>query len=231
MNTLKFAAGACLIAAIAGCATPNGSTPGANNTSAVIQCGAMTAGGALVGGILGGKTGAMRGAIAGLAACAVVEIATRQTSSAAEVEQKYRTANRNALPPNAKLLAYSTTVSPQGMAKVGDAIKVQSTIRAVSGTNEPVREIKEVLIAYAPNGEEFKRGEKVVNINAGSGEFDNSFTLRLPQGSPEGVYKLRTQIILNGKQVSSNEGSLQIAEAGVPRTSKLAAAAISTRVQ
>jgi len=223
MNQVQFAAGACLAAALSGCATPNG--PGAapagdnGNTTTAMRCGTLALGGAVLGGLLGGKSGALKGAVAGLAACAVVEIASRQTTSSAEVEQKYRSANHNTLPAAAKVLAYTTSVTPQGIAKSGEPIKVQSTIRAVSGSAEPVREVKEVLTAYAPSGEEFKRGEKIVNDKTGSGEFDNSFTLRLPQGAPEGIYKLRTQLYLNGKLATSNEGALQIAAvATVPAT-------------
>lgn len=215
MNKLKFAAGACLIAAIAGCATPNGpgGAPSGDQGTAntVVRCSVLAAGGAVLGGMIGGKKGAIKGVVAGLAACAVVEIASHRTASSAEVEQKYRAANRNMLPPSAKVLAYNTAVSPQGVARSGVPIKVQSTIRAVSGSAEPVREVREVLIAYAPDGEEFKRGEKVVNDKDGSGEFDNSFTLHLPQGAPEGMYRLRTELYLNGKLATANEGTLQVA--------------------
>lgn len=214
MKKTTLAACACLIAALTGCATPNGpggnTPPAADNTSTAIRCGSMALGGAVLGGLLGGKKGALKGAAVGLAACAVVEVASRQTSSASDVEKNYRTANRNALPPKAKVLAYTTAVTPQGAARTQEPIKVQSTIRAVSGSSEPVREVKEVLIAYGPDGEEFKRGEKIVNDKGGSGEFDNSFTLRLPESAPEGKYKLRTELYLNGALATSNEGMLQV---------------------
>ncbi|WP_211451097.1 hypothetical protein [Collimonas antrihumi] len=198
---------------ISGCATPGGdpATSSENNTAA-LRCAAFGAGGAVLGAVLGGTRGAVKGAIAGLAACAVVEIASRQTKTAAEVDQQYKVSNRNRLPPTAKIDAYATVVTPNGAVKAGDAIKVQSTIRAVSGTNEPVREIKEVLVAYAPTGEEFKRGEKLVNDTGGSGEYDNSFTLKLPQGAPQGIYRLQTQVFLNGRPGTMKESAMQVAE-------------------
>jgi len=221
MKKTTLAASACLIAALTGCAAPSGpggpgggNQPTSDNSTTAIRCGSMALGGAVLGGLLGGKKGALKGAAVGLAACAVVEVASRRTSSSADVERTYRTANRNALPPKAKIVAYTTAVTPQGVARTMEPIKVQSTIRAVSGTGEPVREVKEVLIAYGPDGEEFKRGEKIVNDKGGSGEFDNSFTLRLPEGAPEGVYKLRTQLYLNGAMASTNEGALQVFRGG-----------------
>jgi len=206
--------------AVGGCAAP-GQEGLADNDNTVMKCGLMTAGGAVIGGLLNGKRGAVKGAVIGLGACAVIEIASARTHSAAEVEQKYRSANRNVLPPAAKLVSYASNVSPQGQARSGEPIKVQSAIRAVSGTGEPIREIKEVLVAYSPDGKEFKRGEKLVDTSGGSGEFSNSFTLRLPQGAPEGAYRLHTDVYLNGKLASSRDANLQLVQAAEQRMSSL----------
>jgi hypothetical protein len=204
---------------VGGCAAPGGGqSAGSATNDTAARCAAFGIGGALLGALISGKNGAAKGAIAGLAACAVVEIASRQTKTAAQVEQQYRVSNQNTLPPNAKIDSYLTVVSPNGVAKAGDAIKVQSTIRAVSGANEPVREVREVLIAYAPSGEEFKRGEKKVNDATGSGEYDNSFTLKLPVGAPQGVYRLKTEVFLNGRPIVHKESSLQVADLGGMRT-------------
>lgn len=204
---------------LSACATPGGDQSGASsNSDTALRCTAFGAGGALLGAVLGGRNGAIKGAVAGLAACAVVEIASRQTKSSAEVDRQYRVSNRNQLPSNAKIDSYTTLITPNGIVKAGDAIKIQSTIRAVSGANEAVQEIREVLIAYAPTGEEFKRGEKKVNDGAGSGEYDNSFTLRLPQGAPQGVYRLKTQVFLNGRPTIAKESNMQLAELSGVRT-------------
>jgi hypothetical protein len=209
---------------VSGCAAPGGQGGGnstAGNTAA--RCAAFGVGGALLGAVVGGKNAAVKGALVGLAACAVVEIASRQTKSSEVVDQQYRSSNRNQLPQTAKIDAYTTLVSPNGVAKAGDAIRVQSTIRAVSGTSEPVTEVKEQLIVYAPSGEEFKRGEKKVNDNTGSGEYENAFTLRLPEGAPQGVYKFKTQIYLNGKPSSVRESNVQVAVVDTPSNQALAA--------
>ncbi len=178
-----------------------------------LRCGAFALGGAAIGAALDGKKGAGKGAIAGLAACAVVEIASRQTKSKDEVESDYRSA-KGRLPSKAEVVAYQTTLNPNPVLKRGDALKVQSTIRVVAGTNEPVREVKEVLIAYAPSGEEFKRGEKKANAAEGSGEFLNTFTLRLPDGAPEGQYTIETKLLINGREVSAQPQRIQLASAG-----------------
>jgi hypothetical protein len=215
MKLHKTVAAVCIVPLLlSACATPEGGAPadgGASRNETAVRCAAMGLGGAVIGALISGGKGAARGAIAGLAACAVVEYASRQTKSSAEVDKQYRASNRNQLPPMARIDTYSTQVSPNGVAKAGDAIKVQSTIRAISGVNEPVQDVKEVLIAYAPTGEEFKRGEKKVNDASGSGEYDNSFTLRLPQGAPQGVYRLKTQVFLNGKPSLVRESNLQVA--------------------
>jgi hypothetical protein len=176
-----------------------------------LKCGAFALGGAAIGAALDGKKGAGKGAIAGLAACAVVEIVSRQTRSKEEVETDYRSANQGKLPSKAEVVAYQTTLNPNPVLKRGDALKVQSTIRVIAGTNEPVREVKEVLVAYAPSGEEFKRGEKKANAAEGSGEFLNTFTLRLPDGAPEGEYRIDTKLLINGREVSTQPQRIQLA--------------------
>lgn len=215
MKTKAIVIALALALATTGCATPN--MGGADDNNTALKCGLMATGGAVLGGLVDGKRGVVRGALLGLAACAVIEVASARTQSAAEVEQKYRSANRNALPPSAKVVNYASAVSPQGQARSGDPIKVQSKIRAVAGTGEAIREIKEVLVAFDPEGKEFKRGEKLVDTSGGSGEFTNNFTLRLPQSAPEGNYRLHTDVYLNGKLASSSDASLQLVKAGEQR--------------
>lgn len=208
---------------VTGCAAPGGPNGGSSAGDTAARCAAFGVGGALLGAVVGGKNAAVKGALVGLAACAVVEIASRQTKSSDVVDQQYRSNNRNQLPQTAKIDGYTTTVSPNGVAKAGDAIRVQSTIRAVSGVREPVTEVKEQLIVYAPSGEEFKRGEKKVNDASGSGEFENAFTLRLPEGAPQGVYKFKTQLFLNGKPATVRESSVQVAAVAASANLTLAA--------
>lgn len=211
MKMQKSVSAICIFALLAGCATPGPQGVADTKTSdSVTRCAALGAGGALLGALIAGKGGAIKGAAAGLAACAVIEIASRQTKSADEVDRQYKAVNRNQLPSHAKVDAYSTVVTPNGAVKAGEPIKVQSTIRAVSGTQEPIYDVKEMLVAYSPNGDEFKRGEKRVNDASGSGEYTNSFTLTLPQGAPQGIYKLQTQVFVNGKLVSRRDSSVQL---------------------
>ena len=210
MNIKTLAAVLTVALSVAGCAAPGQPGFGPDNTA--VRCGGMAVGGAVLGALMDGKRGAVKGAALGLGACAVMEVASNRTQSAKEVEQKYRSSNRNALPVSAKLVGYSSSVSPQGRARSGEPIKIQSTIRAVSGTSEPIREIREVLVAYAPDGKEFKRGEKLVDTSGGSGEFSNHFTLRLSPSAPEGGYRLHTDVYLNGKLASSNDALLQLAQ-------------------
>jgi len=209
-KTIPLVALATLLAC--GCATQGGESTA--NSDTVLRCAALGAGGAIVGALIGGTKGAIGGAAAGLAACAVIEVATRQTKTAAEVNRDYKANNRNRLPRTAEVNAYNTVVTPNGAVKAGDAIKLQSTIRAVSGTTEPVQEVKEILTVYAPSGEEFKRGEKIVSSAPGSGEYDNSFTLKLPAGAPQGTYRLKSQVVLNGKPGITRETQLQLARVG-----------------
>lgn len=213
MKTRKAVCGVIIVAlTVSGCATPQGGpTNGADNDNAALRCAMYGVGGALLGAGLGGRSGAVKGAVLGLAACAVVEVASRQTKSAAEVEQQYRSSNRNQLPASPKIDAFTTIVTPAGAVKAGEAIRIDSVVRAVSGSASQVQEIKQVLVAYTPDGQEFKRGEKKLNEVAGSGEFSNSFTLKLPASAPQGVYRFETMVYLNGQLVTRRDSNVQVA--------------------
>lgn len=207
---------------VTGCAAPGGLSGSTTAGDTAARCASFGVGGALLGVVVGGRHAAVKGALVGLAACAMVEIASRQTKSSEVVDQQYRSNHRNQLPQTARIDDYITTVSPNGVARAGDAIRVQSTIRVVSGVREPVTEVREQLIVYAPNGEEFKRGEKKLNDAGGSGEFENAFTLRLPEGAPQGVYTFNTQLFLNGKSAMVRDRSVQVAAVEAPANLALA---------
>jgi len=176
------------------------------------RCGAFALGGAAIGAAIDGKKGAGKGALAGLAACAVVEVVSRQSKTGTEVEGDYKKTNKGKLPSKAELVAYDTTLNPDAMLKRGDALKIQSTIRVIAGTTEPVNDVRETLIAYSPSGEEFKRGEKKANAAAGSGEYVNTFTLKLPDGAPQGTYTIKTIVSINGREVSTEPRPIQIVD-------------------
>lgn len=216
MIARKSICGAIVVALTAtGCAAPGGGSSQVSDNDAAMRCALLGVGGALLGAkLIGGKGGALKGAAIGLAACAVIEVATRQTKSSAEVEQQYRVTNRNQLPASPKIDAFATVVTPGGAVKAGDAIKVESTVRAVSGASQPIQEVKEVLVAYTPDGQEFKRGEKKLNDTVGSGEYVNSFTLKLPSGAPQGVYRLETTVFVNGQALVRKDSSVQVALTG-----------------
>src|SRR5471030_812589 len=62
---------------VTGCAAPSGqggSGIASNNTA--LRCAGFGIGGALLGAVVGGKNAAVKGALVGLAACALVEIAS-----------------------------------------------------------------------------------------------------------------------------------------------------------
>ena len=153
----------------------------------MLRCTALGAGSALVGALIGGTKGAIGGAVARLAACAVIEVATRQTKTAAEVDRDYRANNRNNLPPYAKIDAYTTVVTPRSAVKTGEPIKLASQIRAVSGTNgRPGSQGSRDRLRAVGRAVQARREDR--QRDAGQRRFDNSFTLKLPSGAPQGTY-------------------------------------------
>lgn len=211
-----------LTLSLAGCAT-TGSTPGRGpGASAVNQMdscrpGHAAAGGALAGalvGLLAGGDGrsAARGAVAGAVvaalSCLAVNAESRRTLDAQAVEAEFRrTQGAQALPQAPSLLAYDTTVDT-GRVRPQTPVRVQSNIKVLDGSTRRVERIEEHLVLLGPDAKEVRRFPKEVAANA-SGGFNNSFTFQFPQAE-QGLYRIRTELWVNGQKMDSNEAPIQL---------------------
>jgi hypothetical protein len=82
----------------------------------------------------------------------------------------------------------------------------------VNGSREPVREVLEVLEVFESSAPEriMLRAEKRAEEAIRSGGIENTFAIRLPAGLAPGSYAARTTLIVNGRQVGENRGSIRI---------------------
>lgn len=207
---------------LAGCATTGG-TPGTGpGVSAHHQMDSCRPGqaavsgavaGALIGLIAGGDgrsaaRGAVAGAVVAALSCLAVNAETRRTQDAQAVEAEFRrTQGAQALPPMPKLLAYDTTIDSSRV-RPETPVRVQSNIKVLDGTTRRVERIEEHLVLLGPDAKEVRRFPKEVAANA-SGGFDNSFTFQFPQAE-QGLYRIRTELWINGQKMDSNEAPIQL---------------------
>jgi hypothetical protein len=173
---------------------------------------------ALIGGAIGAAIydenrarGAVVGAGLGALACSIINAASRQTRSTAEVEREYRAAHQGRLPEQPTLSVYDTAYNAAGGVRVGQEARVVSTMTLVAGTREPVQELSEVLEVFDPA----RPGAPVIRVDkrmdeAKSGSIQNTFSIRLPPGMAAGDYPARTTLYINRKPVAENRGTLRV---------------------
>ena len=205
---------ACLMAS---CATTNGggsANYAGNNSDPCNVAGSAMVGalaGAILGGVTGGKKGAIRGAALGTVAggilCAVVNTQSTQTRTAVQVDQDYQRSRGN-LPAQPTVASYTPRLASNVVQK-GQPFQVVSTVELVNGRTEPVREVREELVIFSPDGEQIKNGSKPFVAN-NAGRFENRFSVNLGADAPQGIYPMRTNLVVNGRVVETRELRTQI---------------------
>ena len=204
---------------LAGCAAPpngGGSTfGGSDENPCSVGAGAVLGGalGAVLGGATGGKKGAITGAVLGgalgAAVCVAVNVQSRQTKTAMQVDQEYRK-RQGALPREPMVVSYTSQVNSPSIRK-GQPIKVNSVVELTSGTVQPVQSVKEELVVFNPDGTQINPDPKSKNFTASSGgRFENSFELNLPPNLSQGSYAMKTRLYVNDKLVGTRDLRTQL---------------------
>jgi len=161
------------------------------------------------GALVNGEKGAYVGAAAGIAACFVINAQSRRTRSAAQVESDYRS-RYSQLPESAEVVHYQTSL-PGNSVRRGEPLKIVSNVEAVSGRQQPIREVKEQIRIYEPGqSEPFKTAEKVASESAGSGAYENTFTVTFPSNMPQGRYSIQTDVFVNGERLDKGSNQIQV---------------------
>jgi len=90
-------------------------------------------------------------------------------------------------------------------------LTINSSIDVIKGTGDAANPVvEEELVLLAPSGQAITNAKKAANEGKGEGGYQTSFTLKMPEGVPQGVYPVRTALYLNGNRVDSKNMSIQI---------------------
>ena len=141
--------------------------------------------------------------------CLVVNAHSRQTQSADVVQAEYRQANAGTLPSAPKLVTYDTNISPGNRVTSGQAVEIKSNLKVVDGTQQRISSIREDMVLLDTTGKEIKRVGKDVS-GTQTGGYENTFAFSFPKGVSQGVYGIRTELLVNGQVVGRNEEDLQL---------------------
>ena len=139
----------------------------------------------------------------------IVGYTTEQTQSDSEMAQQYEEKYGD-LPANARVSSYRTDIQPGTSVKPGTEVKVRSWIEVTPGRsgNRPVIEERLTIWDNEDNSVALKSMTKAAGERAGA--FRGEFTFTLPEGLPQGVYPVSTDLMLNGERVGDEKHGLQL---------------------
>jgi hypothetical protein len=170
--------------------------------------------GGVLGALIGGRShrggGAAIGAGVGALACMAYNYTTSQTKSSQQVETEYKAANNGALPPATTVTRFDAQVNPNSNVQSGTAVDVKSQIEVVPGTNDPQPNVEQEIALYAPDGKETAKARKPAAQTPGGGAFETNFKFTMPQGVPQGVYPVKSQVYVNNEPAANTETRFQV---------------------
>ncbi|WP_331345867.1 hypothetical protein [Cellvibrio sp. UBA7661] len=129
-----------------------------------------------------------------------------------QVAEEYKTQN-SSLPAEPMATEYITKTLPGNVVEPGSEVIIQSDIVVVPGTKQKTALIEERIAIYdnEDNTKELKNFTKPVNGKTKKGgRYQNEFSFTLPEGLPQGVYPIKTELLLNGKVVDTSDTDIQL---------------------
>ncbi|MAT92939.1 MAG: hypothetical protein CME59_10105 [Halioglobus sp.] len=144
----------------------------------------------------------------------VIGYESEQTRSEEEVLEEYEE-ETGSIPTEATVSGYRSQMSPGAMAKPGEKITISSVIKIVPGTDgrPPLLEERLTIFDNEDTSMVLKTLTKEAQKSSG-GEFRSEFTFSLPDGMPQGVYPVRTTLLLNGELAGDRKYELQLVMTG-----------------
>lgn len=142
----------------------------------------------------------------------VIKHRSERVAKEEQVAEEYKVQN-DTLPAEPLATEYITRTLPGNVVEPGKEVIVQSDIVVVPGTREKKALIEESIIIYdnEDNTKELKNFTKPVNEKTKrGGHYKNEFSFTLPEGLPQGVYPIKTELLLNGEVVDASNNDIQL---------------------
>lgn len=142
----------------------------------------------------------------------VIKQRSERLAKEKQVADEYKSQN-NSLPAEPMATEYVTKTLPGSVVEAGKEVIIQSEIVVVPGTKQKTALIEERIAIYdnEDNTKELKNFTKPVNEKTKrGGRYQNEFSFTLPEGLPQGVYPIKTELLLNGKAVNSSNNDIQL---------------------
>ncbi len=142
----------------------------------------------------------------------IIDYSSEQTRTDEEVSREYEAEN-GSLPENTTVSSYQTEILPGPSVTPGTKVIVKSVIAVIPGKSGVAANIEESLTIFDSEDTSLvlKSMTKPAAPGAGrGGEFNGEFTFALPEGMPQGMYPIRSTLLLNGELVGDTSHELQL---------------------
>ncbi|WP_444994792.1 hypothetical protein [Aliikangiella sp. IMCC44359] len=142
----------------------------------------------------------------------VIDSRTKQMTSEDKVIDEYKKAHKQ-LPQEPILLSYTSDIKPGQVVSAGNKVSIVSSLQVVPGTHSKKVNIEEKITIFdnEDHSKALKSLTKPVNKETKSGgAFENEFTFTLPRGMPQGIYPIKTVVIVNGKAFEPQDNQMQL---------------------
>lgn len=177
------------------------------------QDGCNAGGAAVIGGLFGALLGnsgnrgeaAAIGAVVASLGCIAFNSKTVQAKSNEQVLSEMPDSKSEAV-QSPSVVSYAQTTNASNYSP-GSNVQVNSMITVASNPGDTI-DIKEKYSIIDPSNQPKKDFEKAVATTGG--QFDNSISFDLPKGMPKGLYKVRTQLMINGAVARENELPMRV---------------------
>ena len=141
-----------------------------------------------------------------------IEYSSEQTKTEEEVSDEYEEKN-GTLPDITTVSSYQSEILPGLSVTPGTKVLIKSVIEVIPGKDGAASKIEESLSIY--DSEDTSLVLKTMTKPAAQGttkggEYHSEFSFALPEGLPQGVYPVKSTLLLNGELVGDKSHDLQL---------------------
>lgn len=142
----------------------------------------------------------------------VLDYKSQQVADEASVAEDYRAKNKR-LQADPIASVYKTKTLPGEVVQPGKKVTITSEIVVVPGEKRREALIEERITIFdnEDSTKELRSLTKAVNSETRrGGRFENEFSFTPPQGLPQGVYPIKTELLLNGTSAKTSSNDIQL---------------------
>lgn len=140
----------------------------------------------------------------------IVDYKTEQVTNDKTVTKEYKK-QHGSLPDTTQVLVYDAKLNPNSIVEVGKLINIDTSVKVVMGKKSKKVFIEEKLEIF-----DNEKTDQVINSltkkvsNGKGGAYENTFSFTLPEGMPQGVYPIKTSILIDGKPFEHADSDMQV---------------------